>query len=89
MKNPIADHWDHIKRDVGDVFCCDSCREKFRVVYFAGAMAAFSHATNWDPEAPQVLFITAVGIAEVREELTEVYLQNESTIATLSGAVRH
>lgn len=72
MSKPIEKHWLQIVKE-SQGMCCSDHLEMMRAMYFAGAMAAFSHATNWDPEAPSVLYITALGVAEVRDELTAVF----------------
>lgn len=72
MSNPIEKHWRQIVKE-SQGMCCEGHLEMMRAMYFAGAMAAFSHATNWDPESPRVLYITALGINEVRDELTSAW----------------
>lgn len=72
MTNPIERHWNQILEH-SNGFCCEEHREAMRAMYFAGAMAALTEMTGWDPEAPEVLFLHMDNIRRVREEMTAAY----------------
>ena len=78
-KNPIETGWQTVLKD-NDGFCCESCRDAFRIMYFAGAMAAMNAVTGWDPEAPHILCVSLPEVARVRDELTAAYHAEQAMI---------
>jgi hypothetical protein len=86
--NPIELCWQEIVRDNGG-FCCDEHCAAYRTIYFAGAMAAFGHATNWNPNKPDILFLMAHAIEDVRKELTTVFHEAALPAQDLSLWVYH